>query len=245
MDAAVEADRVLEALAGLGTPARATHERAYLKRPDWRFLGVPVPAIRREAKAWLRAHRGVSSTEAWTVVGALWDQRPVVYEGRKLAVTLLESAPRLVTPLHAAMVERMLRESGTWALVDSLAGSLLGPIVHADPCAWRPLTSPWADDPDVWMRRSAILLHLLPLRRGEGDWRGFTALAERRLGDPEFWVRKALGWVLREAGKPDPERVAAWISPRAGALSGLTFREATRRLPSELRTALQAARDQA
>jgi 3-methyladenine DNA glycosylase AlkD len=242
MDAAAEAEAALRALAEVGTPGRAQKEQGYLKLPGWRFLGAAVPDIRRQARSWLRAHRGAEPDAVWGVVAALWDRAPVVYEGRKLAATLLETAPVFVTPDRGAMLERMLRESETWALVDSLAASTLGPVVHADPVAWRARVQPWADDPDVWIRRAALLLHLLPLRRGEGDWVAFTALADRRRGDPEFWIRKALGWVLRETGKADPQRVADWVAPRAAALSGLTFREATRRLPAPLQAELQAAR---
>ena len=61
------------------------------------------------------------------------------------------------------------------------------------------------------------------------------------LDEREFFIRKAIGWVLREAGKTRPERVVEWLEPRLGRASGLTVREAVRWLPEADRARLVAA----
>jgi len=90
----------------------------------------------------------------------------------------------------------------------------------------------WAADGDFWVRRAALLSLLVPLRRGAGDWDHFVRLAEPMLAEREFFIRKALGWVLRETGKRRPELVEQWLRPRAARVSRVTLREAIKPLPA-------------
>jgi 3-methyladenine DNA glycosylase AlkD len=78
----------------------------------------------------------------------------------------------------------------------------------------------WAGDGDFWVRRSALLAHLKTLgRRGSFEgWTRFCELADAMLDEREFFVRKAIGWVLREASKSHPDLVAAWLRPRTAQL---------------------------
>ncbi len=91
------------------------------------------------------------------------------------------------------------------------------------------------------MRRSALLALLLPLRRGEGDFERFSRYADAMLDEREFFIRKAIGWVLREASKKQPDRVYAWLEPRAGRASGITVREAVKYLSEAQRETIMAA----
>src|SRR5260370_24692425 len=106
------------------------------------------------------------------------------------------------------------------------------------------LTAPrerWAADDDFWLRRSAMLALLRPLRRGEGDFERFSRYADQMLEEKEFFIRKAIGWILRDTAKRRPELVAAWLAPRAHRASGVTVREAVKPLPPSTRDRLLAA----
>jgi len=61
------------------------------------------------------------------------------------------------------------------------------------------------------------------------------------LAEREFFIRKAIGWVLRETGKRQPDLVATWLAPRAARASGVTMREAVKWLPADQRDTLMAA----
>jgi 3-methyladenine DNA glycosylase AlkD len=89
----------------------------------------------------------------------------------------------------------------------------------------------WAWDGDFWVRRASLLAELRPIRRG-ADLDRFLARAEPMLDEREFFIRKAIGWVLREAGKRRPESVVAWLTPRTHRASGVTMREAVKYLPA-------------
>jgi len=100
----------------------------------------------------------------------------------------------------------------------------------------------WASDDDFWIRRSALLALLKGLRRGDGDFERFSRYADTMLDEKEFFIRKAIGWVLRETAKKRPQMVYEWLLPRANRLSGVTMREAVRWLSDEQRDAVLAAR---
>ncbi len=114
-----------------------------------------------------------------------------------------------------ALVEQMLRESGTWALVDGLAASVAGRLVEHHPVLGDVLDR-WSIDDDFWIRRSAMLALLVPLRRGGGDFERFSRYADAMLDEKEFFIRKAIGWVLRDTGRKRPAMVFDWLLPRAG-----------------------------
>jgi hypothetical protein len=90
--------------------------------------------------------------------------------------------------------------------------------------------------------RAALLALPGPLRRGEGDFARFTRYADAMLEDKEFFVRKAIGWVLRETARKRPGLVCTWLLPRAARASGVTIREAIKPLSEQQRAAVLAAR---
>ena len=87
-----------------------------------------------------------------------------------------------------------------------------------------------------------MLALLRPLRRGEGDFARFGRYADAMLEEKEFFIRKAIGWILRETSKKRPDLVWRWLSPRAERASGLTVHEGSKYLPAAQRKALLAKR---
>jgi len=213
-------------------PARAPLEKAYLKS-DLDFLGVGLPAMRQIVDVVTREHGGLDRSRLVSLVGILWKQP--IFERRMMAVLLLEAFQPLLDRADMALLERLIRQSKTWALVDELAIAIIGPLVERSP-ELLPVVDRWATDGDFWVRRSAMLALLRPLRRGRGDFLRFAHYADRMLEDREFFIRKAIGWVLRETGKPKPDMVYAWLLPRASRASGVTVREAVKYLSPAQRT---------
>ena len=153
---------------------------------------------------------------------------------------LLGDHAEALIPADAALLERLIRQAGTWALVDELAPVVMGGLVERYPELAAALDR-WAADEDFWVRRAALLSLLRPLRRGEGDFDRFARYADMMLAEREFFIRKAIGWVLRETGRRRPDLVAAWLEPRIGQVSGVTLREAVTPLPPDTAARLLAA----
>jgi len=220
-----------------GDPSRAEFERRYLKS-ELRFIGCGVPALRAVAKAFLRAHTQLDRAGLLALIQALWSEP--VHERRLLAVELLTLRAQTLEPADLAIVEWLLREARTWALVDGLAEQVAGTLIARFP-ELNEVLDRWSADADFWIRRSALLALLQPLRGGDGDFERFGRYADAMLDEKEFFIRKAIGWILREIGKKRPELVLLWLEPCVTRVSGVTLREAVKYLPAERREALVAA----
>ena len=229
------ADEVERQLRAVGTPERAEHEKRYLKS-DLEHVGATVPQVRREAKG--LAKEVSSHAELVALVEALWAQP--VHERRACAAFLLHARADLLGPEDVPLLERLVRDSRTWALVDVLAGDVLGKLLVRQPEA-TPGVDAWARDEDFWVRRAALLSQRQPLKSG-APFERFAGYADAMLDEREFFIRKAIGWVLRETSKRRPDEVYEWLHPRAQRASGVTLREATKYLTPEQREVLLAAR---
>jgi 3-methyladenine DNA glycosylase AlkD len=212
-------------------PIRATREKAYLKS-DLEFLGVGLPAMRQAVRTVKRENPALNRRGLLALVTILWS-RPV-FERRMTAVLLLEAFHPLLQPADMKLLERLIRQSKTWAFVDELAIAIVGPLVERSPELLQVLDR-WAVDKDLWLRRSAMLALLGPLRRGDGDFTRFARYAQAMLPEREFFIRKAIGWVLRETSKNRPDLVYRWLLPRSAVASGVTVREAVKYLSSRQR----------
>jgi len=236
MRARAVADELEARLRAIGTPKRAIGEKAYLKS-DLDFTGTLVSQTRAEVRR-LAAEVVLDHDALVELVAALWSKP--VFERRLAAIMFLQRFPRLVSVADLPLLERIVRESRTWALVDYLAVDVLGRLVEADPDAVSPAMDAWATDGDFWIRRASLLAELRPIRRGADPDR-FLRRAEPMLEEREFFIRKAIGWVLRETGKRRPEAVTAWLDPRTHRASGVTMREAVKYLPLDDRDRLMRA----
>ena len=220
-----------------GDADRAAGEKRYLKS-DLDFLGVSVPLIRRQALDWLRRRRELEVDALRRLVRALWRRR--VHELRSFGVELLVGRVDLLDAEDLEMVEWMLMRANTWAHVDPLAIQVGGSLVTRYPELEGTLNR-WLLADELWLRRAALLVHLLPLRSGQGDWNRFVRYANQLLDEKDFFIRKAIGWVLREAAKTTPQRVIDFLSAHPDRISALSLREAVKPLESGDRERLLAA----
>ena len=228
------ADELEARLRALGTRERSEHERRYLKS-ELAHHGATVWQIRREVKSFAKEHPQLSHGELVALVQALWAKS--VHERRLAATLLLEAYPELVAPGDLPLLERLIRESKTWAYVDGLAANVIGGLLVRSPRT-APKLDRWAKDSDFWVRRSALLSQIKPLRAG-APFARFGRYADAMLDEKEFFIRKAIGWVLRETAKTRPDEVFEWLAPRVGRASGVTKREAVKYLKPGQRSALE------
>lgn len=231
------AQEIDDALRARAVPERAAGEKAYLKSALDHY-GVSMPAIRSAVIAALAGHE-LGHDDVVALVRALW--AAPVHERRMAAVEVLTAHTDRLVADDMPLLEGLLRESRTWALVDSLAASVVGPLVEREPSLGEALDR-WAADEDFWIRRSALLALLLALRRGAGDFDRFARYADAMLPEKEFFIRKAIGWVLRDTARKRPDLVFEWLLPRAPRASGVTLREAVKPLSEAQRAQVLAAR---
>ena len=134
---------------------------------------------------------------------------------------------KLLDAGHLAPLEELITTKSWWDTVDSLAAHTVGPLIAANP-ELAPVMDDWIVDDDIWLARTAIIYQLSYKERTDAD--RLFRYADQRAADTEFFIRKAIGWALRQYGRVDPDAVRAFVASREETLSGLTKREALKRL---------------
>jgi 3-methyladenine DNA glycosylase AlkD len=234
-DPATLAQQINDDLAHLGDPERAVGQKRYLKS-DLSFLGATVGDVRKVTAAALRRAGVDRHDDVTALVEALWS-RPV-FERRLSAALTLEQRADVLGLDDLKLVQRLVRESRTWALVDVLAANVTGRLALHENTG--PELDRWASDSDFWVRRTSLLAEMRPIKAGR-PFGVFAARADLMLDEKEFFIRKAIGWVLREASKTRPDEVFDWIAPRTARASGVTVREAVKYLDESRRTLIMSA----
>ncbi|HLE59868.1 MAG TPA: DNA alkylation repair protein [Candidatus Limnocylindria bacterium] len=212
----------------LADPSRAAQMQAYMKSA-MPYHGVPMPVLRQVCRR-LFAGRQWATAEAWTdEVLAVW--RDAAYREERYAALALaghRAARAFQVPAAMPLYEELVVSGAWWDLVDDVATHRIGPILRAHPVAMRPVILEWSRSDHVWKRRASIICQVGARDAIDRDL--LFACIEPSLGSREFFLRKAIGWALRELSKTDPDAVRAYVDANAERMSGLSRREATRRL---------------
>ena len=206
-------------------PTKAASMAAYMKT-DTPFYGAQKAArlpVHREA---VRRFPPGSRTEYRQAVLALWNQPH--REERYLAIDYAGSFPRYITVSSIPLYRGMIVEGAWWDFVDAIAIHLVGQVLLHQRDSTTAKVRAWIDDPDMWLRRSAIIGQI-GHKQATDTCLLFDA-CERRMHEAEFFIRKAIGWALRDYAKTDPSAVVTFVTEHRGELSGLSFREATKHL---------------
>jgi 3-methyladenine DNA glycosylase AlkD len=226
-----ELDRSLRAA---GTPERARWDKAYLKS-DLTFYGVTLPELHRIAREYARAHPDLDRRQLRAIaLGAYATDR---HDLRSAALALLDRRRAVLEERDLPWLLDLVDASNTWAHVDWLAVGIIGDVVGRHPASLRWLPK-WAAQKNFWIRRTALLAQHDQLKRGAGDWELFTTIAVGMLDEKEFFIRKAIGWVLRETSKQRPKIVYDFIRAHRDEMSGLTLREGAKYLSDTQRRSL-------
>jgi 3-methyladenine DNA glycosylase AlkD len=122
------------------------------------------------------------------------------------------------------MYEEMIVEGAWWDYVDAIASNRLGPILRNEPKPMRRAMLAWSRGADLWKRRAAILCQLR--FKEETDLGLLYACIEPSLESREFFLRKGIGWALRQYAWTDPAEIARYVRENGHRMSGLTKREA-------------------
>ncbi|GGR28003.1 DNA alkylation repair protein [Streptomyces aurantiogriseus] len=222
------ADAVLERLtaayAGAADPVRAVAMRAYMKDVA-PFLGLPTPERRALSRAVLAGTSRPDEADCTAIALRCWalPQREYHY----FAVDYLRRHAGRCTSAFLPVTRHLVTTVPWWDTVDLLAAHVVGALVAADPRLTADMDA-WITDDDLWVVRTA-LLHQLRYKESTDADRLF-AYCLHRSGHPDFFIRKAIGWALREYAKTDPEAVRAFLARERGRFAPLSVREALKNL---------------
>jgi 3-methyladenine DNA glycosylase AlkD len=236
-------------LRGLADPARAKPMQRYMKS-SMPFLGVSAPALRAVCRDAMTAHRLDSFDEWFGAVLALW--RDAEYrEERHAAITIADDTRYASYRTRQAipMIEEMIVTGAWWDYVDALATHHLGDVLAAERragrgAAMRRLLLQWARGDNLWKRRAAMLCQIG--FKKDTDVELLFACVEPSLFDAgskgarptkdirhDFFIRKAIGWALRQYAWVHPDEVKRYVAANRVRLSPLSMREALKNIGPE------------
>ncbi|WP_246616520.1 DNA alkylation repair protein [Thaumasiovibrio subtropicus] len=199
---------------------KAREMRAYMKIAT-PFYGVQSPerkAIFKEA----RAHTTIDNLEQFgALVRWLWCGN--FREEQYLALDVAEHYKKLRTVEAFPLFVELLESADHWDTLDKIASNLIGPLLLKDPSLKSHILT-WRESENMWLRRASLLVHLK--HKDATDVELLTETIGMLAEEDAFFIRKAIGWVLREYSKTDPTFVREFL--KVQPLSPLSYREANR-----------------
>ncbi len=234
------ATMIIDRLKAQENAERSQDMRKYFKNAARHFLGVGIPAVQKTIKKTLTEFSGARHDDITETADLLLktDIMEVQIAGIELLCALKE---RLSVREAFFRTERWILDGriNNWASVDAVSTHLLGWLAGRDNSLSEE-TMRWSLSPNSWLRRASAVTYILPAREGRFlDVVYETALRLR--SDEDEYVRKGAGWVLREAGKTDMERLSRFLYEHGGEMARVTLRYAAEKFPPEERLKLLEA----
>jgi 3-methyladenine DNA glycosylase AlkD len=209
---------------GAADPTKAIGMQAYMKS-TLPFLGVTVPKNRAITKK-VFAHYPFKDAKSWrTDVLALW--HGAEFREEKYAAIALcrhRKAAPFQTLGALPMYEELITSGAWWDLVDELAEHCVGELLRKYPKEMKPEMRRWSRSPDLWKRRTSIISQMF--FKKDTDLKLLYDCIAPSLDSKEFFLRKAIGWALRQYAWTDPEEIVRYVDAHEAELSGLSKREA-------------------
>jgi len=209
--------------------ANAAAMKKYL-RNQFEFYGIKTPQrklIQKSAFPKTEKSEVPSEEDLRDVLVTLWDQpqRELQYFALGYARSHLNS----MSPSFLETLKYCVTTKSWWDTVDAVASQLVGPLVLKHPIL-TPTMEEWINSENMWLRRTAII-HQLSFKKQTNEERLF-AFCVKCASEQDFFIRKAIGWALREYSKTSPKAVKDFVKLHKKVLSPLSRKEALKRVGS-------------
>jgi 3-methyladenine DNA glycosylase AlkD len=214
--------RLIRVYAAAADPARAPAMSTYM-REQFPFLGIPAPAQKSLSRDVVTGLGRPTEDDLRVVAQECWALPEREYQ--YFACGFLRRHARMCSAAFLPTARYLITTKSWWDTVDTLAAHLVGPMVARHHELVNAMDE-WVLDDDKWLVRAAIL-HQLGYKEATDARRLFHYCAVRA-GHDDFFVRKAIGWALREYAKTAPDEVRTFVHAHQSRLSALSVREALR-----------------
>lgn len=215
-------------LALFGDTVRASKEKAYMKSL-MRFHGVRKPQVNALVRSVKRRWQNMALDRVLAISECLWASE--FYEERSAAVGVAALYESLLQPKHVTSVfQHWLEQADSWGHVDELSIRVVGAIALRSPEVFG-ILSEWEGSPCLWVRRASLVAHLPSVRKDAPRLGDLERACHRLVAEKQFFIRKAIGWVLRELSEHRPDETERILLGVGRQASGLSVREAIRKMP--------------
>lgn len=196
-------------------------------RNQFRFFGIPGPVRSSISKTYLQYFTHINAKDLSACIQILWEMPEREYQYFCLDAVI--KAKKQWHPDLIEDIEYMITHKSWWDTVDTLAGSIVGKFMLRYPEKKEPTINRWRNAENIWLIRTALLFQLK--YKDQTDQPLLFSLVEQHAGHEDFFIRKAIGWALREYAKTRPDEAIRFI--QTTPLSPLSRREALKYFPEE------------
>ncbi len=226
-------------LARLARPAGPFDARRYFRTDpdvDLGFYNIGASRVRALAKDIVRSHPGWGVNDVMAFAERLMPDWHL--EVKAVGVEAVSRYRKAFHPRLLPAWKRWLARgySANWATTDSICGSLIGPLLVAYP-RLAPQVVRWSRDRNMWVRRASAVSLIALARKGDALDAAYE-VARILHPDPADLIHKAVGWMLREAGKADAARLEHYLRANGPRMPRTTVRYAIERFPPARRREL-------
>jgi len=215
-------------LAGVALADKAAGMQAYMKS-TMPYLGVSSVPLRQVCKRVFASHPMTDAASWRRDVLELW--RGAHHREERYGAIELSGDKRaraFQTLAAVPMYEEMIVTGAWWDYVDAIATHRLDLILRAEPRAMKKTMLAWSRSDNLWKRRSAILCQIT--FKADTDLDLLYRVIEPSLDSKLFFLRKAIGWALRQYAWTDPREVMRYAREHRDDLSPLSRREALKNM---------------
>ena len=200
----------------------AQEQSAYM-RNQFIYHGIKKPVLAQVQKEWRKSFALKHEHELITLTKALWlkPQREYQY----VAIELAQKHHKLWSPEIFELFEHLIRTKSWWDSVDTIASNLVGKLLVKYPELQAHMDA-WILDENVWIRRTALIYQLK--YKAQTNHEKLFFYCSQTMHEKEFFIRKAIGWALREYSKTDPIRVKNYIESNKERISALSIKEGSK-----------------
>ena len=211
---------IVEKLKENANAVDAVQMQKYLKT-SMPFYGVKSPIL-NEIVSEIKSKFTISNQEEYNaIITHIWEMSH--REEKYISIKLARKWKKYITLEALTVYEKMIREGQWWDFIDPISQGLIGILLMNNRFKMNKILDKWIKDENLWIRRSAILAHLK--HKENTDYKKLFEYCLKCAHEKEFFIQKAIGWVLREFSKTEPEIVYAFIQDNERVLSNLSKRE--------------------
>ena len=205
----------------LANPVKAEFQQNYM-RNKFMCFGLTARQLREAAKEFYNENGYPPVEKLGEISLYLWNMPERDYQ--HVALDLLHKFEKKLRKQDIVWIEQLIVQKSWWDTVDGLSAWICGTYFMNFPEEIKPITGNWMDSGNLWLQRSALLFQLKYKQKTDTDL--LSKYIERLIHHNDFFIRKAIGWVLREYSKTHPSWVKTFVE--AHSLSALSYREAVK-----------------
>jgi len=211
-----------------GNKEHALGEQNYLKTP-FKCYGVYSKDLMEEVNAFHKANCQISKKELQKILDRLWNSNWHTEKTFAVKLASLYVKDGLFICRDIDYFEKWINQCTGWDHTDEICAHIVGELLLEYPDIKKNINS-WTKSKHMWTRRASLISYIISVRKSKSNLSDIFNNIKKLSQEKDFFIRKAIGWILREAGKKAPKDVKRFVKENEDKLSNLSKREALRKI---------------